>query len=443
MSTPATDPRTKRAIAVFASITLAAVVFAVASRMQDQGADVADRQWYGEQWDVARYCLVGTPIGRRDGPTGIATQLEARAYATLAELEREPDPDARWPVRCLSQLAQLRDPPELSADPEPILAELEIAIARAMTAPRTVASVPERVRALAEPIAQLDGLMPSGAEYDPARYPLVDPGVGREAIVRSHACPPVSPPRRVFLAATIGGEPLHDERTRGDVSERLVGPPGGLRLVRSGPDGTEERALRPGGLRLPRFFDETRLAWLSAEDEVPAVVLESIEDGTRAEPLVVAGHPPRGWAVRDGVIVLRGERSASLVRWTGPDPALSIDPRPPDEGLVWASDDATVALAWFEEGHWIGARCADTCRSLPALAAGGDLQLAVVDGALFALARGAESDLALGWRLAPESAAWSGPVPLARGRLERTEDGLLVRDCGGSVPFPDVSEPEG
>lgn len=433
-----TDAKTKRAVAAMVAVGAAVAIFAIATQRQDQGAEEADRRWYGEQWDVARYCLVGTPIGRGDSADRIAAQIEGQAFAALAAMEDGAEAEARWPLRCLGLLAQLRDPPTLPTDPETALGRVEVAVAGMLAAPVTVAAIPERARALAEPVSQLDAIMPSGAEYDPARYPTVDPGAGRAAIVRSHDCPPVRVARRPLLRASIGGETLHDERTLGEVSERIVGEADDLRLSRSGPGVDEERPLSAAGLRLPRFADADHLVWLTAGDP-PAVVSQDLADGSRSAPVPLPVERAVGWAVRDGLWILRTGSGTVLVRADHPDAAVGVQPAPPDQGVVTATDRATLALAWYEGERWVGVRCGERCAPLPPLGAGGDLQLALARGRLLALARGARSDLTLARSLDPGGDDWSDPVPVPRGALSTAGDRFAVESCAGRWTSEDAA----
>ncbi len=428
------DPRRQRALAAFAAVGVVGVVLAYAASRQDEDAAAADLAYYGEEWDVARQCLVGTPIGRRDGAARIAEQLEAKAYAALAELEGGADPEATWPLACLGRVGRLRPAPDLASDPGPALSSLELQLARALAAPLDAAEVPTRMRDLAAPIAILDAALPAGATYDPARYPAVDPGAGRAAIHDSHACDPPRVARRPFLHAEAGGEPLHDERARGDVSERLLGD-AERRLARSGPDLDEERALEATDLRLPRFFDDGHLAWLTVGDP-PALVVQDLVTGARdpARPLPV----PRAeaWASRGSSHVLAAGDEAWLVFTDALDVAHPLAPAPPAEGVVWASRPGTAALAWFTGDGWEGVRCTPHCTPLPPLAAAGDVQLEVAGGRVLAVGRGPRTGLTYAWR-ATADGTWSAPTPMARGRLSASEEGFQVSYCGGRVTSPD------
>ncbi len=169
----------KRALAAGVSILGVLLIWAVATSRQEEQTRAVGRQWIGEQWDIARRCVVGTPIGRRDAEAAIADRLAAVAVDTLASAAgEEADPARLWPARCAPLLRGLRADPSITGgtDVTRLVAELE-ALARHALAPRDVAGTLSRARAMAGPIRALDAAMPPGAEYDPAHFeaPRADP----------------------------------------------------------------------------------------------------------------------------------------------------------------------------------------------------------------------------------------------------------------------------
>lgn len=171
----------KRALAAGVTVLGVALIWAVAANRQDDQTRAVARQWVGEQWDVARRCIVGTPFGRRDAEAEVADRLAAMAIDTLvaAELEDEaPDLEDVWPARCAPLLNGLRVDPSVTGgtDVTRLVAELD-ALSRHALSMHDVAGSLSRTRAMARPIHALDAAMPPGAEYDLSRFeaPRADP----------------------------------------------------------------------------------------------------------------------------------------------------------------------------------------------------------------------------------------------------------------------------
>lgn len=423
------DASPKRWLAIGAAALVVTGAIAVANQRADEQAAEGLRAYRGEQWDVARHCLVGTPIGRRDPVEHIAAQIESLTYDALAHLEGGAGRDSLWPLRCSGRLASLRgggdDPGEHASE----LAALDLAMARMLDGPIETRAVPERARELAERVTRLDALMPPGAEYDPARYPARDPGAGRVAIARSAGCPATGRLRRPFLRAEVGGEALHDERRSGDVHERLVGAPDALRLETVDADGTHARPLDADGLRLPRFYAEA-LAWLTQDP--PSVVLQIGE--VRSDPVPLGLETVQRWALIDGIVIAKNERTW-LVRTEAGDAPVAVAPEPPERGVVGASSPELTVLLWFAEGRWRGVRCAEACAEVPSLGAAGNLQVAVRGTDALVIARGVQSDMWFARRL--EADGWSPPAPVSRGLLDATDEGFAIEDCEGAVSTSD------
>lgn len=418
----------------------ALAIWTFASLRQQDRTEALSRRWLGEQWDVARHCLLGTPLGRGEGADAIARRLEARLLETLAEAseaEAPPDPETLWPTRCVPRLADLRaDPSVMDADPGDAVATLEV------LAPRVIRVGPNgpgmlalgdaaaRARELAGPIATLDEAMPSGGEYAPERYADAAPRVPPADVIRSLACATRAPARRPFFRAALGDAVLYDELETDARSMRLTGEPAGAAhtLSVASAEGTETRPLEARGTH-PRFWDARTLLWLDGGRVVRAPL-----DGA-AEAPVDLGVEARGLALcRAGEtahLLLATEEGPRWVRWTpgaAPGPPVSVRPAPPPAGVVLACSGEAVALAWPDEGRWVGARCADGgCAALPPLEAGGDLQLAVKGDALLAVARGRRTDLRLARRL--EDDGWSAPTAVLRGDLGVEGDRFVLRAC--------------
>lgn len=177
-------PGKSRVVAGFVSIAGVIAIWAFSAARQSEQTEAVTRAWLGEQWDVARRCLVGTPIGRSEGVEVLRARLERELVSSLAS-------DARWPARCAGLLRSLRaDRSILRADPGDALAALEVLVPRVLPHEESidVRGAAERARELAEPIARLDAAMPSGAEYDPQDFARSEPGMPADVVLASLAC---------------------------------------------------------------------------------------------------------------------------------------------------------------------------------------------------------------------------------------------------------------
>ncbi len=383
-------------------------------RQEDQTIELS-RRWVGEQWDIARRCVIGTPVGRSDTQEQKADRMAAMAIEALAsasEGDEEPSLETLWPARCAPLFRRLRVSPEVTGgDVSGAVGELEVLVRRVIEmddVARTVANA----RELAGPIHALDRGMPAGAEYDPTHFgaPTVDPApieASFEAFTRE--------PPRPFLSATAGGQPLYDELD----GARLVGGDG---YRRETPDG--QTVLSVEGLGFPRFDGET-IAWL-----VEGEAAIQIGERTLALPF---DTPPSAFAPCDGgdafLVLVGGE--VFFVR-EGPASTMQaspLHPTPPLVGAAWACDTRTSVVAWPAEeadGRWVGSRCgAGGCAALPPLRAGGDLQVAVGAGRSLAVSRGRRTDLRF-WRELSTS-GWSAPTPVAFGSPRVVARGLQIR----------------
>ncbi|HJL17156.1 MAG TPA: hypothetical protein RMH99_15930 [Sandaracinaceae bacterium LLY-WYZ-13_1] len=439
--------RRRRRQGLAAIVTVAGVlaIWTWSTVRQQSQTEELSRRWLGEQWDVARHCLVGTPIGRSEGPEAVERLLVARLLETLAEAsEREADapldPDTLWPARCVPRLADVRaDPSVLRADPGDARATLEV------LAPRVIRVGPDgpaqlalgesarRARELAEPIATLDRAMPPGAEYDPARYADAAPRVPPLDVVRSVSCGAPAPRRRPFLDARLGDRLLLDEVEMDDRSMRLTTSPEAatVALAVASPEGTETTELERRGSHA-RIWDATHLLWLDG-DRVRRTDLagEEVASVSVGAPAVTFALCRRGEVAH---LIVSGDEGMRWVRW----PAGGRDATPvPIPGsvsgpaVVTCSEDA-LALAAHADGRWEGVRCVEgACEELPPLAAGGDLQLALRGAELLAVARGRRTDLSLARRLG--DSAWREPTVVMRGALEGAGSRFVLRACEGAI----------
>jgi hypothetical protein len=182
-------PSTTRSL-IAALVTIGGVVaiLAVNAARQREQTEVAGREWIGEQWDVARNCLTGTPIGRGESEATITRRLEQRLLETLARSPR--DPSRAWPARCAGIFPTLHaDRVVMRADPGDSLAQLEVLVPRVLGAPPyDVREIAPRARELAGAIAVLDRAMPAGAEYDRSDFEGLDVGMPAAAILASLEC---------------------------------------------------------------------------------------------------------------------------------------------------------------------------------------------------------------------------------------------------------------
>ncbi len=182
-------PGKRQALAAFVSIAGVVAIWAVSAARQEEQTATISRQWVGEQWDITRRCLVGTPIGRGEGAEALRARLMTELVWSVAE-----EGDARWPARCASLVPTLRvDRSILRADPGDALATLEVLAPRVLQPDAdghlSLSDAARRAEELAAPIAILDAAMPSGAEYDASTFLRPDLGVPAEAVLASLACP--------------------------------------------------------------------------------------------------------------------------------------------------------------------------------------------------------------------------------------------------------------
>ncbi|MBX3274259.1 MAG: hypothetical protein KF729_28590 [Sandaracinaceae bacterium] len=180
--------RERRALVAAGTTTLGVVlIWAFAALRQEGQTQELARQWVGQEWDIARRCLVGTPIGRRDAEAQVADRLAALALDALAEpASRDAPASARWPARCAPRLVSLRvDASVTGVDLSHHVGQID-ALARHVLEPRDPAGTLARARALAAPIHALDLAMPPGATHDPSAYPA--PRADARAIEASLAC---------------------------------------------------------------------------------------------------------------------------------------------------------------------------------------------------------------------------------------------------------------
>ncbi|MEQ8725276.1 MAG: hypothetical protein RID81_28580 [Sandaracinaceae bacterium] len=381
-------------------------------RSDREGEESAHR-WAGEQWDVARSCFVGTPVGRGEPESELVVKL----WAQLLESRLRPPEGTPWPERCVGLLASVRGRGDADA-----LATLEV-LAPRVTPEMAPSAAAEALRALAAPIAVLDETMPPGARYDvPPPEPLPI------ALIVESLDVPFEPPRRPFLEARAGDAVLFDEL--GD--RRITGATGGPFALET-PDGPPTALTPPTpAARHPRFVDarpaqprvlEPRIAWL--DDGVihldDVTVPHEVEGATQ---LAVCG---------DAHWIVGAEHGVYLA------PARPIRPPPPRAGVRVACDATAVVLAWPDEDRFTLARCDRAgCAALPPLTMGGDLQIAVHDGAVVATGRDPESGLTVARVGHGSRDAWSAPSPTPRGRLSASAEGFTITTAAGRTVRSDT-----
>ena len=432
----------KRALAVLVAVGGALAVWAFANARQDGETEAVSRQWVGDQWDVARACLTGTPIGRGQSEDEIASYLGARLVDTIvsaSESDEELDENLTWPARCLGPLSSLRVEPGLvGGDPSDALNTLEVLIPRVLpNGPEgptrfTVGLAADRARELAEPIARLDEMMPDGSEYDVAEYDDAAPAT-QTAALASLVCPTPRPARRPFLRAGLGDERLADQLEDGDASFRITSTDGTRwTLSRTDANGIETTPLDRTGF--PRFFNRDReIVWL----EPDAFVLD---DAPLAPRPGVAGDAMALCRRHDVVHFFVGSAdSVSVLRYEFPDSTIAspvaVRPTPPVESTVLGCDETTAIALWVQASEdrrprWHGAVCRDgACARTEPLDAGGDLQLEVRAGVVHVVARARRTDLSLVRTL--EGTEWSEAVPVARGTLMQDQERLWIEACEG------------
>ncbi|MFK7985441.1 MAG: hypothetical protein AB8I08_05380 [Sandaracinaceae bacterium] len=425
---------TKRQRGIAAIVTVAgALGILTLSVVQRQGEDEAgSRRWVGEQWDVARECLVGTPIGRGDSEAAIAERMEVELYGALLEaaLAEAPDPHSLWPARCVPRLAGLhRERAMFRQDPDAALAQLEVLAPRLLrpegAVPYAVGDRREQLRELASAVAELDAAMPFGAEYAAEDFPT--PTLDPAQVVASMACR-VSPTRRPFLEEGVL------DALEGEVSWRLTEDDGRFTRTISGPVGTRDVELERLGTQ-PRFMNlDGDVAWLDAESQelVMGEDRHTIGPGSvrRFAPCFFDGRTPQlVWATDTGVAWSSWSEDAV------PSPPHPVEPTPPLAGTQVACSNEELVLAWFEDGRWQVVRCADdACRAL-GLEAHGDLQLAAGPAGVLALSTTPGSDLTM-VRIASDD-TWSEPRVGLRGRLRSVPGGYALDTCSGSLRSED------
>lgn len=195
--------RKNHVLAGLVAIVGVIVIWAVGAARQEDETDTFARRWVGQQWDIARNCLVGTPVGRSEDAGAIRTKLDRMLVDTIvraSEHDAAPDVSTLWPARCASIFPSLRaDRRLLRADPADAVAMLEVLAPRVLRSDRAGAlaldAAQSRARAheLAEPIALLDRAMPSGAAYARALYERPEVGVAASAVLDSLECEPRAP----------------------------------------------------------------------------------------------------------------------------------------------------------------------------------------------------------------------------------------------------------
>lgn len=424
---------TKRQRGIAAIVTVAgALGILTLSIVQRQGEDEAgSRRWVGEQWDVARECLVGTPIGRGNTEATIAERMESELYDALLEaaLAEAPDPDALWPARCVPRLAGLhRERAMFRQDPDAALAQLEVLAPRLLrpegAVPYAVGDRRERLGELAAAVSALDAAMPFGAEYDSEDFPA--PALAPAQVAASMACR-VAPSRRPFLEEGVL------DALEGEVSWRLTEDEGRFTSTISGPVGTRDVELEPRGTQ-PRFMNlDGDVAWLDA-DAAELVVGETRHPiggaVTRFAPCFFDGRTPQ--------LVFATDTGVAWSSWRegeGVSPPRAVEPTPPLAGTRMACSDEELVLAWFDDDQWRVVRCAETsCRALR-LEAQGDLQLATGPAGVFALSTAPGSDLPM-VRMASDE-TWSDPSVGVRGRLTSVPGGYALETCSGTLRSED------
>ena len=183
-----------------ATVTVLGVVaiWWMASQRQEQQARELSRQWIGEQWDIARRCVTGTPGPRGEDEDALGDRLAAMAVRALADGSSShipPDTARIWPARCLPLLARLdADRSVTRGDVAAPLGELRALLPRTLEVEDTARTL-ANARQLAPSLRALDAAMPPGAEYDLSNFE--EPPVDVAAIEASLGCEaeiPLPPP---------------------------------------------------------------------------------------------------------------------------------------------------------------------------------------------------------------------------------------------------------
>ncbi len=215
----------RRAIAILVTIGGVVLILVFASARQRDQTETYARQYTGEQWDVARNCLLGTPIGRGQRVAEIREILRARLLSTLAQAsEAEPAPavDRLWPARCAGIFPTLRaDASIFARDPGNALSMLEVLVPRVLESmpgdAQALVAVDRRIAELAEPIARLDAAMPAGGGPAPHDYPPRLESVAASDVLRSLSC--ASAPEENVQGAMRIELSQHGDSWRGSVCE--------------------------------------------------------------------------------------------------------------------------------------------------------------------------------------------------------------------------------
>ena len=351
-------------------------IFVFASVRQNEQTRALGRRWVGERWDIARRCIVGTPVGRSDPESVVADRLVAGLFETLASLEDEdspPDLAAIWPARCTPLLSRLHaDPSVTGGDVSRPLAQLEVLMARAIELDDVGQSV-RNVRELADSIHTLDTVMPAGAEYDPDHFEA--PGVRAALIEQSLA------------------HVQHEEAPRA---------PGFL-------VGSETPTAPP---QLSATFDRPIRAAVGCGDAA--------------------------WVVAVGAGDTDEARAPVIAHFVTADGAAQLRPQPPSVGVVWACDEQAAVFLWSDQGSgrsrvWGGTVCdVDRCRPTPELHAP-SVQVAVAGSRVHAVSPGRHTDLPLWRQLTGDR--WTAQQPVAYGALSADERGILLHVAERNLRF--------
>jgi hypothetical protein len=194
---PTPSMKRQRAFAAAATIAGVAGILVFASMRQRGQTESFARQYVGEQWDVARNCLLGTPQGRGEGRDAIQRRLRGQLFDALAASEDEArDRGALWPARCAGIFPSLHaDRSILRRDPGNALSTLEVLGPRVLAETSSAAAADARAMELVDPIARLDAAMPAGQVHRPrAERRRVDPS----HLLASLACPSTAAPRALL-----------------------------------------------------------------------------------------------------------------------------------------------------------------------------------------------------------------------------------------------------
>jgi hypothetical protein len=294
----------RRAIAFGALGFGVLAIFAVNAARQRESTEEHARIWVGGQWDVARNCLVGTPIGRGEDEAAIEARLDRMLIAALVATEATEATEAAaeplWPARCAPILRTLEvDRSILRRDPGDALAQLTVLTPRVLPQGEgdSIAAARARAHELARSIHTLDRAMPFGEEYD--RPEPAQDAVPIDALFASFACEP--PPQTGCPA-----EPPAVAACEGDARVEGVPHADGYRITVC-----RERCERPASiegqdLRLALLGDRALAVVRGARSEL--TFARVWHDGRWSEPYPIArgavSSSPRGFRIDtcDGVI---------------------------------------------------------------------------------------------------------------------------------------------